>query len=64
MIAILKLIQYKMNKIIFNYENQDLEIQCKPEDQMKKYFKILDKRLELTLKIFFSIITEILLMKI
>ena len=53
-----------MNKIIFNYENQDLEIQCKPEDQMKKYFKILDKRLELTLKIFFSIITEILLMKI
>ena len=28
-----------MNKIIFNYENQEIEIQCKSDDQMKKIFQ-------------------------
>ena len=44
-----------MNKIIFNYENQDLEIQCKPEDQMKKIFQNFGQKIGVNFKdLFFN----------
>ena len=39
-----------MNKVIFNYETQEIEIQCKSEDKMEKIFQALGQKINVNFK--------------